>query len=68
MKIEYFEIEEAFDFVSSGRPFEHHAVLDRDSGKIYFHSEYMELDGFEELPDDINDEKYIEFLTRMISN
>jgi hypothetical protein len=34
------------------------AYLDKDSGKIYWHSEVG--DNFEEPPEDIDDEKYIE--------
>src|SRR5690348_4695117 len=36
---------------------ENEAYLDRQSGKIYWHSEFGEND--EELPDDIDNEKYI---------
>ena len=36
---------------------ENEAYLDRQSGKIYWHSELGDND--EELPDDIDDEKYI---------
>ena len=36
---------------------ENEAYLDRQSGKIYWHSEFGDND--EELPDDIDDEKYI---------
>ena len=36
---------------------ENEAYLDRQSGKIYWHSEVGDND--EELPDDIDDEKYI---------
>jgi len=36
---------------------ENEAHLDRQSGKIYWHSEFG--DNNEELPDDIDDEKYI---------
>jgi uncharacterized protein UPF0158 len=43
--------------VSSGGMGENEAYLDRQSGKIYWHSEFGDND--EELPDDIDDEKYI---------
>ena len=36
---------------------ENEAYLDQQSGKIYWHSEFGDND--EELPDDIDDEKYI---------
>jgi hypothetical protein len=42
--------------VSSGGMGENEAYLDRQSGKIYWHSEFGDND--EELPDDIDDEKY----------
>ena len=47
----------AFEFVSSGGMGENEAYLDRQSGKIYWHSEFG--DNEEELPNDIDDEKYI---------
>jgi hypothetical protein len=43
--------------VSSGGMGENEAYLDRQSGKIYWHSECD--DNNEELPGDIDDEKYI---------
>jgi hypothetical protein len=47
----------AFEFVSGGGMGENEAYLDRQSGKIYWHSEAG--DNNEELPDDIDDERYI---------
>ena len=47
----------SFEFVSSGGMGENEAYLDRQSGKIYWHSEFGEID--EELPNDIDNEKYI---------
>jgi hypothetical protein len=58
MKIEYSELELAFDFVGFGQPYQNQAYIDKESGKIYWHSEFG--DNEEELPDDIDDEKYIE--------
>lgn len=58
MKIEFSEIELAFDFVSFGQPYEHQAFLDKEAGKVYWHSEFA--DNEEELPDDLDDDKYIE--------
>lgn len=57
MAINFKEIEEAFFFVSSVPEFEHEAFLDSETGKIYYHSEM--LGDLEELPEDIDDEKYI---------
>jgi hypothetical protein len=58
MKIKFSEIELAFDFVSFGQPYEHEAFLDKESGKVFWHSEFD--DNEEELPDDLNDEKYLQ--------
>jgi hypothetical protein len=56
--VEFKEIEEAFDFVSFAQMYENQAFLDKESGKIYWHSEYG--DNEEELPEDLDNEKYIE--------
>jgi hypothetical protein len=52
------ELLDALEFISSGGDFvEHGAVVCRQTGKVYLHSEDVGLD---ELPDDIeDDEKYI---------
>jgi hypothetical protein len=57
MPVSFSDLQLAFEFVSSGRMGENAAHLDRQSGKIYWHSEFG--DNGEELPDDIDDEKYI---------
>jgi hypothetical protein len=58
MPINFKDIMEAFDFVSFGQMYEHQAFLDKETGKIYWHSEFG--DNTEELPEDIADKKYIE--------
>ena len=58
MTINFKEIEDAFDFVSSGQMYEHQAFLNKETGKIYWHSDL--IDDLEKLPEDIDDEKYIE--------
>lgn len=58
MLIELREIVDAFDYVSSGQMYDHQAFLDKETGTIYWHSEIG--DNFEELPDDIDDERYLE--------
>ena len=58
MKVEFSEITLAFDFVSFGQPFEHQAFLNKETGKIYWQSAFG--DNEEELPDDIEDKKYVE--------
>src|SRR5246127_5074106 len=57
MAVIFSDLQLAFEFVSSGGMGENEAYLDRQSGKIYWHSEIGDND--EELPDDIDDEKYI---------
>jgi len=52
MAVSFSDLRLAFEFVSSGGMGENEAYLDRQSGKIYWHSEYGEND--EELPDDIS--------------
>ena len=58
MAIEFKDIMDAFNFVSFGQIYEHQAFLDKETGKTYWHSEFG--DNEEELPDDIDDERYVE--------
>src|SRR5215831_10717673 len=57
MPVSFSDLQLAFECVSSGDMGETKAYLGRQSGKIYWHSEFGEDD--EELPADIDDEKYI---------
>ena len=57
MAVSFSDLQLAFEFVSSGGMGENEAYLDRRSGKIYWHSKVGDND--EELPDDIDNEKYI---------
>ena len=57
MPVSFSDLQLAFEFVTSGGMGENEAYLDRQSGKIYWHSEFGDND--EELPNDIDDEKYI---------
>jgi hypothetical protein len=57
MGVKFQDISEAFEFVSFGSMYEHQAFLDKETGKVYYHSEFG--DDEEELPEDIDDEKYI---------
>ena len=57
MAVNFSDLQLAFEFVSSGGMGENEAYLDRQSGKLYWHSEFGDND--EELPDDIDEEKYI---------
>jgi hypothetical protein len=57
MTVKFKDIQDAFDFVSFGQMYEHQAFLNKETGKIYWHSEFGDND--EELPEDIDDEKFI---------
>jgi hypothetical protein len=64
MPVSFQEILDAFEFVGFSGVGEHQAILDRRSGKIYWHSEFSDLDELNELndemPDDVeDDEKYV---------
>jgi hypothetical protein len=62
MAVSFQDILLAFEFVSSGQQYGHEAFLCKQTGKIYWRSEFSDqgdLDD-EELPDDIeDDEKYL---------
>ena len=57
--VKFSDIQDAFDFVSFGDELmEHHAWLSKETGKVYWHSEFD--DDEEALPEDIDDDdKYI---------
>jgi hypothetical protein len=57
MAVSFSDLRLAFEFVSSAGLGENEAYLDRQSGKIYWHSEVGDND--EELTDDIDEENYI---------
>ena len=59
MKVDFSELMDAFEFVSSGGTGENTAYLCRGTGKIYWQSEWLS-DDEQELPEDIEDpEKYL---------
>jgi hypothetical protein len=58
MPIKFSDIEMAYEFANFGSPEEHSAYLCKETGEIFYYSEYGEAD--EEMPDDLEDEKYIE--------
>jgi hypothetical protein len=62
MPVSFVDLQFAFEFVSAGGMGENQAFLDKQTGKIHWHSENLGPvdDEKEELPDDIDDEKYIE--------
>jgi len=57
MPVSFSDLQLAFEFVSGGGMSEKEAYRDRQSGKIYWLAEFEDND--EELPGDIDDEKYI---------
>ena len=61
MPTSFQDIRDAFELVGMGGLGEHQAFLCRRTGKIYWHSEFSDMDELnDELPDDIeDDEKYI---------
>jgi hypothetical protein len=53
LRVSFRDIQDAFDFVSVGGGYEHQAFLCKETGKIYYQSEFA--DDLDELPDDIGD-------------
>ena len=58
MIVNFEDIVFGFDYVSAGQMGENQAYLNKETGKIICHTEVW--DNIEELPDDLDDEKYIE--------
>ncbi|HME21017.1 MAG TPA: hypothetical protein VKI44_06600 [Acetobacteraceae bacterium] len=53
------ELRSSFNFVSTGAPFEHSAYICLDTGKIYWHSDAVDLEE-EEPPEDLDtSDRYI---------
>ena len=61
MPVSFQEILSGFEFAASGGIGEYQAILCRQTGKIYLHSEVSDFDEpIDELPEDVeDDEKYI---------
>ena len=58
MAVSFSDIEDVFLYVSAGPMYQNSAILDRDSGEIFYTSELGDSD---ELPEDLdNPDKYIE--------
>lgn len=57
MTIKFSDILDLFELVNFGSPFDHEGYICKESGKTYFYSELG--DNEEELPNDVNDEKYL---------
>lgn len=60
MPISFSDLQFAFEFVSFGAPGGNQAILDTQSGRLYYHSEVADNLEEDEFPEDIDDEKYIE--------
>lgn len=59
LSVNFTEIRNAFEFVGSGSPSQHHAYIHKDTGVIYWTSSIIELE--EEVPNDLaTSENYIE--------
>ncbi len=59
LTVNFTEVRNAFEFVGSGSPSQHHAYIAKDSGAIYWTSSVLELE--EEVPHDVaTSENYIE--------
>src|ERR1700736_656556 len=63
MRVTYSEIEDGFEFASVDAAGECRAIFDRESGKIYLQSDDLGDMG-EALPDDLDDERYIDIPNR----
>jgi len=58
VRVKFQELLDAFDLVSAGPPMENEAYLSKETGAVYWHSEYA--GDLEERPIDIDDdEKYL---------
>jgi len=59
LSVSFAEVRNAFEFVSSGSPSQHHAYIDKESGAIYWTSSVLTLE--EEVPHDLEtSSNYIE--------
>ena len=59
-RVNRLDLERAFDFVSSGAPYESSAYISRDNGKVYWVSDLID-DNEEDLPEDLGEvDGYIE--------
>ncbi|QOL27318.1 hypothetical protein LP316_11770 [Thalassotalea sp. LPB0316] len=57
MTIKFSDVLDLFELVNFGSPYDHEGYICKSSGKTYFYSAFG--DNEEELPDDINEEKYL---------
>lgn len=57
MNIKFSDVLDLYELVNFSSPFDHEGYICKESGRTYFYSEFG--DNEEDLPDDINDEKYL---------
>ena len=57
MTIKFSDVLDLFEMVNFGLPYDHQGYICKSTGKTYFYSEFW--DNEEELPDDIDEEKYL---------
>ncbi len=60
MPISFADLQFAFDYVNFGGLGENRAVLDRQTGQLYYHSEFGDNLEEDEIPDDLDEERHIE--------
>lgn len=60
MSVKFEDLQLAFDFVSSGGLGENRAILDTQTGRLYWHSEIGDNFEEDELPEDLDDERHLE--------
>lgn len=60
MSVKFDDLQLAFEFVSSGGLGENRAILDTQTGRLYWHSEVADNFEEDELPEDLDDERYLE--------
>jgi len=55
MSIKFSDIEDAFFFVSSASMYTNSAILCKESGKIFYQSDYLEEEAVDEIPEEISE-------------
>ena len=60
MSVKFEDLQLAFGFVSSGGLGENRAILDTQTGRLYWHSEIGDNFEEDELPEDLDDERHLE--------
>lgn len=60
MPVKFDDLQFAFDYVNFGGLGENRAVLNRQTGRIYYHSEVADNFEEDEIPDNLDDERHLE--------